>query len=97
MAVLVNNVGGDVALAGFFADSDPSTWLADLDITLLTTIRMTHAVLPGMIERKAGRIVNIGSTAGISGDYMLALYSTAKSAVHGFTRVLAAHSGQCCR
>lgn len=92
--VLVNNVGGNVALAGFFSESDPSTWIGDLDITLLTTMRMTRTVLPGMIERKAGRIVNIGSTAGLSGDYMLAVYSTAKSAVHGFTRVLAKEVGQ---
>ena len=92
--VLVNNVGGNVAPSGFFAESDPSLWLGDLDITLLTTLRMTRAVLPGMIERKAGRIVNMGSTAGLTGDYMLAVYSTAKAAVHGFTRVLAKEVGQ---
>ena len=92
--VLVNNVGGNVANSGFFAESDPATWQGDLDITFLTTLRMTHAVLPAMIRRKAGRIVNIGSVAGIVGDYMLALYSTAKSAVHGFTRVLAKEVGQ---
>ncbi|MDE2300983.1 MAG: SDR family oxidoreductase [Sphingomonadales bacterium] len=92
--VLVNNVGGNVAPSGFFAESDPELWLGDLDITLLTTLRMTRAVLPGMIARRSGRIVNIGSTAGLTGDYMLALYSTAKSAVHGFTRVLAKEVGQ---
>jgi NAD(P)-dependent dehydrogenase (short-subunit alcohol dehydrogenase family) len=93
IAVLVNNVGGTVG-AGFFVDSDPLTWQADLDITLMTTLRMTHAVLPGMIERHAGRIVNIGSTAGIVGDYMHSVYSAAKSAIHGFTKVLAKEVGQ---
>jgi NAD(P)-dependent dehydrogenase (short-subunit alcohol dehydrogenase family) len=93
VAVLVNNVGGNVG-TGFFADSDPETWQGDLDITLMTTLRMTHAVLPGMIGRHAGRIVNIGSTAGIVGDYTLALYSAAKGAVHAFTRVLAKEVGQ---
>lgn len=91
--VLVNNVGGNVG-GGFFAQSDPKTWQGDLDITLMTTVRMTHAVLPGMIERRAGSIVNMGSTAGLVGDYMLAIYSAAKSAVHGFTRVLAKEVGQ---
>jgi 2-hydroxycyclohexanecarboxyl-CoA dehydrogenase len=91
--VLVNNVGGNVG-GGFFANSDPATWQGDLDITLMTTVRMTHEVLPGMIERRAGRIVNIGSTAGTAGDYMLAIYSAAKSAVHGFTRTLAREVGQ---
>ena len=92
--VLVNNLGGNVSPAGFFAESDPSLWLGDLDITLLTTLRMTRAVLPGMIERKRGRIVNLGSTAGLTGDYMLTVYSTAKAAVHGFTRALAKEVGQ---
>jgi 2-hydroxycyclohexanecarboxyl-CoA dehydrogenase len=91
--VLVNNVGGN-ASAGFFVNSDPQNWQADLDITLMTTLRMTHAVLPGMVERHSGRIVNMGSTAGIAADYMLPLYSAAKSAVHGFTRVLAKEVGQ---
>ncbi len=90
---LVNNVGGNVG-AGFFADSDPAGWQGDIDINLMTTLRMTHAVLPGMIERKAGRVINIGSTAGLVGDYMLPVYSTAKAAVHGFTRVLAKEVGQ---
>ncbi len=93
IAVLVNNVGGNVG-AGFFADSAPATWQADLDLNFMTTLRMTHAVLPGMIARHAGRIVNIGSTAGLVGDYMLPVYSAAKAAVHGFTRVLAKEVGQ---
>ncbi len=91
--VLVNNVGGNAA-AGHFAQSDPDTWEADLDISLKTTLRMTRAVVPGMIERQSGRIVNIGSTAGIVGDYTLSLYSTAKAAVHGFTKILAKEVGQ---
>ena len=91
--VLVNNVGGNVG-AGFFAESDPESWAGDIDITLMTTLRMTHAVLPGMIARNRGRIVNLGSTAGLVGDYMLPIYSAAKAAVHGFTRVLAKEVGQ---
>ncbi len=91
--VLVNNVGGNVG-AGFFVDSSPASWQGDIDINFMTTLRMTHAVLPGMIERKAGRIINIGSTAGLVGDYMLPVYSAAKAAVHGFTRVLAKEVGQ---
>lgn len=93
VGVLVNNVGGNVG-AGFFADSDPASWAGDIDINLGTLLRMTHAVLPGMIARKAGAIVNIGSTAGLVGDYMLPVYSAAKAAVHGFTKVLAKEVGQ---
>lgn len=91
--VLVNNVGGNVGM-GVFADSDPATWAGDIDINLGTVLRMTHAVLPGMIARKSGAIVNMGSTAGLVGDYMLPVYSAAKAAVHGFTIILAKEVGQ---
>jgi 3-oxoacyl-[acyl-carrier protein] reductase len=47
-----------------------------------------------MIERKRGAIVNVGSTAGLVGDYMLPVYSAAKGAVHSFTVVLAKEVGQ---
>lgn len=91
--VLVNNVGGNVG-AGFFADSDPASWAGDIDLNFGTMLRMTHATLPGMIARQSGAIVNIGSTAGIVGDFTLAIYSACKSAVHGFTAVLAKEVGQ---
>ena len=91
--VLVNNIGGNVD-QGFFVDSDPDKWMADIDLNFGTVLRMTHAVLPGMIERKSGAIVNVGSTAAIVGDYMLPVYSAAKGAVHSFTVVLAKEVGQ---
>jgi len=78
---------------GLFAQSDPASWTADLEITLMTVLRVTRAVLPVMIERRAGSIINIGSTAGSVGDYMLAIYSAAKGAVHTFTKVLAKEVG----
>lgn len=93
LAVLVNNVGGNSA-RGLFVDNDPADWQGDYDITLGTVLAMTHAVLPGMIARKAGAIVNLGSTAGIVGDYQLAVYSAMKGAVHAFTQVLAKEVGQ---
>lgn len=91
--VLVNNVGGNIA-QGFFADSDPASWMADIDLNFGTVLRMTHAVLPGMIARKSGAVVNVGSTAALVGDYQLPVYSAAKGAVHSFTVVLAKELGQ---
>lgn len=91
--VLVNGVGGNVD-QGFFADSDPAKWMADVDLNFGTVLRMTHAVLPGMIAQKSGAIINVGSTAAIVGDYMLPVYSAAKGAVHSFTIVLAKEVGQ---
>lgn len=91
--VLVNNIGGNVD-QGLFVDSDPDKWGGDIDLNFGTVLRMTHAVLPGMIARKRGAIVNIGSTAGLVGDYMLPVYSAMKGAVHSFTVVLAKEVGQ---
>jgi 2-hydroxycyclohexanecarboxyl-CoA dehydrogenase len=91
--VLINNVGGNIG-AGLFANSDPASWAGDIDLNLGTVLRMSHAVLPGMIAHRRGAIVNIGSTAGLVGDYMLPVYSAAKAAVHGFTKVLAKEVAQ---
>jgi 2-hydroxycyclohexanecarboxyl-CoA dehydrogenase len=91
--VLVNCVGGNVD-QGFFIDSDPVKWAGDIDLNFGTVLRMTHAVLPSMAQRKVGSIVNIGSTAGLVGDYMLPVYSAMKGAVHSFSTVLAKEVGQ---
>lgn len=91
--VLVNNIGGNVD-QGLFVDSDPAKWAGDIDLNFGTLLRMTHAVLPGLIERGRGAIVNVGSTAGLVGDYMLPVYSAMKGAVHSFTIVLAKEVGR---
>lgn len=91
--VLVNNLGGNVD-QGFFVDSDPEKWAGDIDLNFGTMLRMTQPVLRKMVERKRGSIVNVGSTAGLVGDYMLPVYSAMKGAVHSFTIVLAKEVGQ---
>ncbi|TAL01494.1 MAG: SDR family oxidoreductase [Rhodospirillaceae bacterium] len=92
--VLVNNVGGNTTPWVLFADSDPDTWQGDIDLNIKSTLLCSHAVLPHMVTGKSGRIINIGSTAGEVGDYMLAVYSATKGAVHAFTRVLAREVGE---
>jgi 2-hydroxycyclohexanecarboxyl-CoA dehydrogenase len=88
--VLVNNVVNNVDLDPF-VDSNPESWEREIALNLTSTLNCTHAVLPGMIERRSGRIVNIGSTSGIVGDPLLAVYSASKGAVHAFTKVLGRH------
>jgi 2-hydroxycyclohexanecarboxyl-CoA dehydrogenase len=83
--VLVNNVGSFEGV-GVFTELTPANWRATIDLTLTSNLNMTHAILPSMIARRSGRIINIGSTAGIVGE---SYYSAAKAAVHGFTRALA--------
>lgn len=86
--VLVNNAG--IGFVGDFAGSDPvgvATTL-DLDVTALTLL-CRHA-LPGMIERRHGRILNVGSLAGFQGAGPgMSVYFAAKSYVLAFTRGLA--------
>ncbi|MFF3567607.1 SDR family NAD(P)-dependent oxidoreductase [Nocardia jiangxiensis] len=91
--VLVNNVGGNCDIRPF-AFTKPDDWRFDLDVNLMSTLYCTHAVLPNMLERGSGRIINIGSMAAIIGDRLLAVYSAAKGAVHSFTRVLALELGE---
>lgn len=91
--ILVNNLGGNVA-AGLFKDTDPASWQKDIEITFGTMLAVTHAMLPLMIGRGWGRIINMGSTAGAVGDYLLSVYSAAKGAVDAFTRVLAKEVGE---
>ena len=85
--VLVNNAGWDRVEP--FVDSQPETWDRVLAINLRGPIAVTRAVLDGMIERRAGRIVSIASDAGRVGSSGEAVYSGAKAGVMGFTRTVA--------
>jgi 2-hydroxycyclohexanecarboxyl-CoA dehydrogenase len=91
--VLVNTVGGHVDVKPFW-ETTPEQCQRELDLTLRTTLDCTRAVLPGMIARRSGRVVNIGSTSGLIGDPLMAAYSAAKGAVHAFTKVLAKEVGR---
>jgi NAD(P)-dependent dehydrogenase (short-subunit alcohol dehydrogenase family) len=85
--ILVNNAGE--APSAPFAKTDAALWGRVLAINLTGTYLVTHAVLPDMIARKAGRIVNIASTAGLVGYRGMTAYAAAKHGVIGLTRALA--------
>jgi len=87
LEVLVNNAGYDEF--GFFARTDEAVWDRVLAVNLRGTIAVTHAVLPGMQERRRGRIVNVASEAGRVGSRGSAIYSAAKAGVIGFTKTIA--------
>src|SRR5439155_1136117 len=65
-------------------------WNRVLTVNATGTFLCTQAFLPGMLERRWGRVVNIASVAGLRGGKYIAAYSAAKHAVVGFTRSLAA-------
>jgi 2-hydroxycyclohexanecarboxyl-CoA dehydrogenase len=85
--VLVNNAGYDEF--GFFVNTDEDLWDRVLAVNLRGVIAVTHAVLPGMQERRGGRIVNVASEAGRVGSHGSTVYSAAKGGVIGFTKAVA--------
>jgi len=85
--VLVNNAGYDEF--GFFVNTDEEMWDRVLAVNLRGVIAVTHAVLPGMQERRRGRIVNVASEAGRVGSHGSGVYSAAKGGVIGFTKAVA--------
>lgn len=85
--ILINNAGA--AESAPFMKSDLSLFHRMLSVNLLGTVAVTQAVLPGMTERRAGRIITIASTAGLVGYAYVGAYVAAKHAVIGLTRSLA--------
>ncbi|KAF9268743.1 3-ketoacyl-CoA reductase [Marasmius fiardii PR-910] len=89
IGVLVNNVGKSHNMPVYFAET-PKGEMADIvAINVNATLRMTYAILPGMIQRKRGLILNIGSFAGAVPSPMLATYSGTKAFLSKFTDSLA--------
>ncbi|MBC8641401.1 SDR family oxidoreductase [Caballeronia sp. EK] len=85
--ILVNNAGH--AHAAPFTHTDAALWQRMLDVNLTGVFLCTRAVLPSMLERGYGRIVNVASTAGQVGYAYVAAYCAAKHGVIGLTRALA--------
>jgi 3-hydroxybutyrate dehydrogenase len=88
VAVLVNNAGAAASMPVVRTSLDE--WNRLMAVNATGAFLCTRAFLPGMLERKWGRVVNVASTAGLSGGKYLAAYSAAKHALVGFTRSAAA-------
>ena len=88
----MNNAGYDEW--GWFTETDEALWRRVLEVNLVGVIACTHAVLPGMQERRRGRIVNVSSEAGRVGSSGSAVYSAAKGGVLGFTKAIAIENGR---
>jgi 2-hydroxycyclohexanecarboxyl-CoA dehydrogenase len=85
--VVVNNAGWDDFMP--FVKTTEEFWDKVLDINFKGMLRVTQTVVPGMIERGFGRVVNIGSDAGRVGSSLEAVYSGAKGGTIAFTKTLA--------
>jgi NAD(P)-dependent dehydrogenase (short-subunit alcohol dehydrogenase family) len=84
--VLINNAGYD--LFGAVLETQWHEFMDQLDTNFLGAVRMVQAVLPHMLERRAGRIINISSIGGEIGLPMNAAYSASKFALEGYTESL---------
>lgn len=92
IAGLVNNAGASFArLAAATNDAD---WDHTLDVNLGGAFRCCRAVLPPMVSRRRGSIVNVSSLAAVSGVAGQAAYAAAKAALLGLTRTLAREMGR---
>lgn len=84
---LVNNAGWDVFKP--FLKTNATEWDRLIQINLVGMLNMHHAVLPGMVERNAGRIVNIASDAARVGSSGEAVYAACKGGLLSFSKTLA--------
>jgi 2-hydroxycyclohexanecarboxyl-CoA dehydrogenase len=87
IGVLVNNAGWDVF--ALFIKTEPKDWQRLISVNLVGALNMHHAVLPGMIDRCAGRIVNIASDAARVGSSGEAVYAACKAGLVGLSKTLA--------
>jgi len=98
VSILVNTAGGDIAAAG--GKPKPNNALeikmedvrALIDRNLIGTMLMCRAVVPGMLARRAGSVVNVASAAAHIGVSPEVVYSTIKAAIVHYTRCLAAET-----
>jgi len=85
--ILINNAG--IYHGRDFITSTSTDWKKTIDVNILGTMYPTHAILPHMISNGYGRIVNIGSVAGVYGVSYFVDYSMTKGAILSLTKALA--------
>src|SRR3546814_378200 len=92
--VLVNNVGGSLHTPQRFLELTDQHWRQVLDLNVMTAVRVSRSIIPHMVERGYGRIVNLGSKAGRFGSLFTgANYAAAKGAIQAMTVQIAHEFG----
>ncbi|MBN9671703.1 SDR family NAD(P)-dependent oxidoreductase [Roseibium aggregatum] len=92
--ILVNNAGGSLHTPRAFVEETDEDWARVMDLNVTAAVRLIRATVPGMVERRHGRIVNLGSKAGRYGSLFTgANYVAAKGAVQSMTLQLAQEFG----
>lgn len=86
--ILVNNAGHDVGGRRLFHEGSAEQWASIIDTNVIGLIRATRALIPGMLQRNRGHVVNIGSVSGMYPYATGTIYAASKFAVHGFSESL---------
>ncbi len=85
---LINNAGHEVGGRKRFDEGSADEWAAILETNVLGMFRVSRAIVPGMVARGGGHVVNIGSTSGLVAGATRTAYAASKHAVHGFSKSL---------
>lgn len=85
--ILVNNVG--IFSVKAFEDLTDADWMLYFDVNVLSAVRMSRVILPAMLKRGSGSIVNLASEAGVKPLPQMIHYSVTKTAILGLTRGMA--------
>ncbi len=88
IGVLVNNAGHDTGGRRNFDEGSAEQWCDIIETNVQGTIRLTHALIDGMLSRGSGHIVNLGSIAGLKPYATGTAYVSSKFAIHGFSETL---------
>ena len=91
--ILVNNAGGNMIMGTPFLEQNSDMWQKDIALNLYGTMNCAKAVIPGMVERKYGKIINFASIVAKLGLGGPGSYAASKAAVLAFTRGLASQFG----
>ncbi len=92
--VLINNAGGSLHTPFHFLKQTKEDWNRVFDLNLMLTVKLTQLVIPFMLEKQYGRIINLGSKAGRYGSLFAgANYVAVKGAIHALTLQLAQEFG----
>ncbi|WP_201716548.1 3-ketoacyl-ACP reductase [Rossellomorea arthrocnemi] len=84
--ILINNAG--IGTYGSFLEIDPEEWKRTFEVNVFGTYYVTRAVLPQLMEKNRGDIINISSSSGLKGTEGSTAYSGSKFAVQGMTEAL---------
>jgi 3-oxoacyl-[acyl-carrier protein] reductase len=84
--ILINNAG--IGTFAKFLEMEPADWEHIIQVNLMGVYYVTRAVLPGMIDRQTGDIINVASTSGLRASAGSSAYSASKFALMGLTEAL---------